>query len=85
MTRPGCRAAVAEPFVIEGIPITITAAIGVSASDVTTAIDPRACSDRRTSACTRPNGAATADRAASGRRRGGVPLGPAAAWKNGAT
>ena len=34
------RAAVAEPFTIEGLAITITAAIGVSASDVTTAIDP---------------------------------------------
>jgi diguanylate cyclase (GGDEF)-like protein/PAS domain S-box-containing protein len=34
------RAAVAEPFAIEGLAITITAAIGVSASDVTTAIDP---------------------------------------------
>jgi diguanylate cyclase (GGDEF)-like protein/PAS domain S-box-containing protein len=34
------RAAVAEPFAIEGAAITITAAIGVSASDVTTAIDP---------------------------------------------
>jgi len=34
------RAAVAEPFAIEDQAITITAAIGVSASDVTTAIDP---------------------------------------------
>ena len=34
------RAAVAEPFAIEGLAITITAAIGVSASDVTDAIDP---------------------------------------------
>jgi diguanylate cyclase (GGDEF)-like protein/PAS domain S-box-containing protein len=34
------RAAVAEPFAIEGLAITVTAAIGVSASDVTTAIDP---------------------------------------------
>ena len=30
----------AEPFAIEGLAITVTAAIGVSASDVTTAIDP---------------------------------------------
>ena len=34
------RTAVAQPFAIEGLAITITAAIGVSASDVTTAIDP---------------------------------------------
>ena len=34
------RAAVAEPFAIEGRAISITAAIGVSASDITTAIDP---------------------------------------------
>jgi diguanylate cyclase (GGDEF)-like protein/PAS domain S-box-containing protein len=34
------RAAVAVPFTIEGRAITITAAVGVSASDVTNAIDP---------------------------------------------
>jgi diguanylate cyclase (GGDEF)-like protein/PAS domain S-box-containing protein len=34
------RSAIAVPFTIEGRAITITAAVGISASDVTTAIDP---------------------------------------------